>query len=68
VFHTLDRLPKEFKLAGIATVEAANVWPREIFIAEHNKRCVIEAEQDGSALWSMRWRLGEISSESRKTE
>jgi len=50
VFHTLrDRLPKEFKLAGIATVEAANVWLRETFIAEHNKWFAIEAEQDGSA-------------------
>jgi len=31
VFLTLqDRLPKEFKLAGIATVEAANAWLRGI--------------------------------------
>lgn len=31
-FHTLqDRLPKEFKLAGIDTVEAANVWLRDSF-------------------------------------
>jgi transposase len=30
VFLTLqDRLPKEFKLAGIATVEAANTWLRD---------------------------------------
>ena len=50
VFHTLqDRLPKEFKLAGITTVEAANVWLRETFIAEHNKRFAIDAEQEGSA-------------------
>ncbi|WP_428531403.1 hypothetical protein [Rhodopila sp.] len=50
VFHTLqDRLPKEFKLAGITTVEAANVWLRETFIGEHNKRFAIEAEQPGSA-------------------
>src|SRR4051794_32339415 len=34
VFLTLqDRLPKEFKLAGIATVEAANAWLRDTFIA-----------------------------------
>ena len=50
VFHTLqDRLPKEFKLAGITTVEAANVWLRETFIAEHNKRFAIDAEPEGSA-------------------
>ncbi len=50
VFHTLqDRLPKEFKLAGIATVEAANVWLRDSFIAEHNARFAISAAQEGSA-------------------
>jgi hypothetical protein len=31
-----DRLPKEFKLAGIDTVEAANRWLRGSFIAEHS--------------------------------
>jgi len=50
VFHTLqDRLPKEFKLAGIATVEAANTWLRDSFIADHNTRFAIQAEQTGSA-------------------
>jgi hypothetical protein len=50
VFHTLqDRLPKEFKLAGIATVEAANVWLRDSFIAEHNARFAVGAAQEGSA-------------------
>jgi len=50
VFHTLqDRLPKEFKLAGIDTVDAANDWLRETFIAEHNERFAIAAEQEGSA-------------------
>jgi hypothetical protein len=50
VFHTLqDRLPKEFKLAGIATVEAANSWLRDTFVAEYNARFAIAAEQDGSA-------------------
>jgi transposase len=50
VFHTLqDRLPKEFKLAGISTVEAANVWLRDTYIAEHNARFAIAAEQEGSA-------------------
>ena len=50
VFPTLqDRLPKEFKLAGITTVEAANVWLRDTFIAEHNARFAVDAEQEGSA-------------------
>ena len=49
-FGTLqDRLPKEFALAGITTVEAANRWLREVYIAEHNERFAIEAEQEGSA-------------------
>jgi hypothetical protein len=50
VFHTLqDRLSKEFKLAGIETVEAANRWLRDSFIADHNERFAIQAEQAGSA-------------------
>jgi transposase len=50
VFHTLqDRLPKELKLAGIATVQAANDWLRDTFVAEHNKRFAVDAEQEGSA-------------------
>ena len=50
VFLTLqDRLPKEFKLAGISTIEAANEWLRETFIAAHNARFAVAAEQDGSA-------------------
>jgi transposase len=50
VFRTLqDRLPKEFKLAGITSVEAADRWLRETFIAEHNARFAIGAEQEGSA-------------------
>ena len=49
-FGTLqDRLPKELALAGITTVEAANRWLREVYIAEHNERFAIEAEQEGSA-------------------
>jgi len=50
VFSTLqDRLPKEMKLAGIVTVEAANRWLRETYIPEHNTRFAIAAEQEGSA-------------------
>jgi hypothetical protein len=58
-FLTLqDRLPKELKLAGITTVEAANRWLAEVYIAEHNRMFAIEAEQaetafvaDTHALW-----------------
>jgi transposase len=50
VFRTLqDRLTKEFKLAGIDTAEAANVWLAASFIADYNKRFAIGAEQAGSA-------------------
>jgi transposase len=50
VFGTLqDWLPKELALAGIRTIEAANRWLREVYIAEHNERFAIEAEQEGSA-------------------
>ncbi|MGE0702119.1 MAG: ISNCY family transposase [Hyphomicrobiaceae bacterium] len=49
-FRTLqDRLPKELALAGINTVEAANRWLAEIYIAQHNAAFASEAEQEGSA-------------------
>ena len=45
-FLTLqDRLTKEMKLAGIDTVEGANRWLSETYIAEHNRMFAIEAEQ-----------------------
>ena len=50
VFGTLqDRLPKELRLAGITTVEAANAWLKAHYIAEHNAAFAIEAEQEGTA-------------------
>ena len=49
-FGTLqDRLPKELALAGIDTVEAANRWFSESYVAAHNKRFAIAAEQEGAA-------------------
>jgi len=49
-FRTLqDRLPKEFRLAGINHVEAANRWLKEHYIAEHNRAFAIAPEQAGSA-------------------
>ncbi len=48
-FLTLqDRLPKELALAGIATVEAANRWLAETYIAEYNAAFAVEPEQEGS--------------------
>ena len=50
LFATLqDRLPKELRLAGITTVEAADAWLKSHYIAEHNARFAVEAEQEGSA-------------------
>ena len=50
VFHTLqDRLTKELALAGIATIEAANVFLRDVYIPAHNARFAIPAEQKGTA-------------------
>lgn len=50
VFHTLqDRLLKELKLAGIVTVEAANVFLRDVYTPAHNARFAVKAGQEGSA-------------------
>ena len=50
LFATLqDRLPKEFRLAGIGTIEAANAWLKSHYIAEHNARFAVAPEQEGSA-------------------
>jgi hypothetical protein len=50
VFLTLqDRLPKEFKLAGICSVGAANKWLGDSFITDYNAQFAVTAEQDGSA-------------------
>lgn len=49
-FGTLQgRLPKELRLAGITTVEAANAWLKATYIAEHNAAFSIQAEQEGTA-------------------
>jgi transposase len=43
------RLPQELRLRGIGTVEAANVFLREHYIAEFNRRFQVEAAQVGTA-------------------
>jgi len=49
-FRTLeDRLPKELALAGIADVEAANAWLRDVYLPAHNARFAVAAEAEGSA-------------------
>jgi hypothetical protein len=50
VFRTLqDRLPKEFRLAGVTGLAAANRWLAEVYLPEHNARFAVAAEQSGSA-------------------
>ncbi|HEY6441225.1 MAG TPA: ISNCY family transposase [Acetobacteraceae bacterium] len=52
-FRTLqDRLPKELALAGVTTLEAANAYLRETYVAQHNARFAVAAEQSGSAFVS----------------
>jgi transposase len=49
-FRTLqDRLPKELRLAGIATLDAANRWIAESYLAAHNALFAVAPEQPGSA-------------------
>ncbi len=50
VFGTLQgRLPKEFRVAGITTVEAANAWLKSHYIPEHNAAFAIQAEHEETA-------------------
>src|ERR1019366_6488213 len=43
------RLPQELRLRGIRTVEAANVFLREHYIGEFNRRFPVAAAQPGTA-------------------
>jgi len=43
------RLPQELRLAGCTTVEAANRFLREYYMAEFNRRFQVKPEQAGSA-------------------
>ena len=53
-FGTLqDRLPKELRLAGIASIEAANAYIREVYLPAHNTRFAVAAAQPGSAFTSI---------------
>jgi transposase len=49
-FGTLqNRLPPELRLAGIATIEAANRYLKEQFVPDYNARFAVPAEEEGSA-------------------
>lgn len=49
-FQTLqDRLVKELALAGIATIAAANVFLRDVFIPDYNRRFAVAPEHAGTA-------------------
>lgn len=50
MFGTLqDRLVKELADAGIATIEAANRFLREVYLPAHNRRFAVAAAEPGSA-------------------
>jgi transposase len=61
-FHTLqDRLVKELALAGITTSAAADIFIRDVFIPDYNRRFAREAEQEGTAFVAIPGvNLGEI--------
>jgi Helix-turn-helix domain len=49
-FQTLqNRLPKEFKLAGAASIDEANAFLRDIYLPAHNARFAVPPAQPGSA-------------------
>ena len=50
------RLPQELRLAGIRTLEAANRFLREHYIAEFNRRFQVRAAQPGNAFVARRSR------------
>jgi transposase len=50
MFQTLqDRLVKELALAGIDTLEAANLFIKDVYLPAHNARFAVAAEQPGTA-------------------
>jgi transposase len=50
MFRTLqDRLPKEFRLAGIADAAAANRFLKEVYLPRHNARFAVAASEPGQA-------------------
>jgi hypothetical protein len=49
-FGTLQgRLPQELRVAGVTTMEAANRYLAEVYLAAHNARFAVAPEQPGAA-------------------
>jgi len=69
-FRTLqDRLPKELRLAGIKTIDAANVWISEQYIAMYNTAFAVTPDQKGTAFVADRasaWREALCIQEDRR--
>lgn len=61
VFGTLqNRLPQELRLAGIRSIEAANRFLAEVFVAQHNARFAVAATEPGSAFVPYAGNLAEV--------
>ena len=61
MFGTLqDRLPKELRLAGIATLAAANRFIAEVYLPQHNARFAVKPAQPVSAFVPDRAGLADI--------
>jgi transposase len=61
VFGTLqNRLPQALRRAGIGSVEAANRFLAEAFVAEHNARFAVKAAEPGSAFVAYAGDLAEV--------
>ena len=43
------RLPALLRLHGLTTIEAANAWLAEVYMAEHNARFAVPAAEEGGA-------------------
>jgi hypothetical protein len=54
-------LPQELRLHRMRTVEAANVFWRERYIGEFNRRFQVKASQTGSALCRIGGRIWSVS-------
>jgi len=69
-FRTLqDRLPKEMRLAKVTTIETANVWLSEHYIAMYNAAFAVTPDQEGTAFVTDRvgaWREALCIQEDRR--
>jgi transposase len=50
LFGTLqDRLPKEFRVRGIKTIEEANAYLKDVYIPRHNEQFAVQPKEEKSA-------------------